>query len=304
MKNIQKISKFLLSTVALLVPVLSVSASYDKTKDISTEPEAGLHARNRPEARLRKEKNDLATLTEGREQLAANLRDLGEERFEIEKERVAKLALLSEEKISRNSEVPELKSELFKKGNLIYSDNFDGELNREFWGQSKGKKMEDGKLIIGPLFQSKEDAMKALKRDHHLGLEPVAHINLIPEKFVMHLRYQFAKPELTPGRPSFQIGHHMIHLGIVKEGGHRVKLLDGPSFFEPESEMALNKWIDLVVEYELGKIRVLVNGHGNTYEHEKVTIINPKANGKHRFTFKGGPECIILFDSVRLWDCQ
>ena len=160
MKNIQKISKFLLSTVALLVPVLSVSASYDKTKDISTEPEAGLHARNRPEARLKKERNDLATLTEGREHLAANLRDLGEERFEIEKERVAKLALLSEEKISRNSEVPEFKSELFKKGKLIYSDNFDGELNREFWGQSKGKKMEDGKLIIGPLFQSKEEAMK------------------------------------------------------------------------------------------------------------------------------------------------
>ena len=164
--------------------------------------------------------------------------------------------------------------------------------------------MEDGKLIIGPLFQSKGEAMKALKRDHHLGLEPVAHINRIPEKFVMHLRYQFAKPELTPGRPSFQIGHHMINLGIVKEGGHRVKLPDGPTFFEPESEMALNKWIDLVVEYELGKIRVLVNGHSNTYEHEKVTIINPKANGKHRFTLKGGPECIILFDSVRLWDCE
>lgn len=145
--------------------------------------------------------------------------------------------------------------------------------------------------------------MKALKRDHHLGLEPVAHINRIPKKFVMHLRYQFAKPELTAGRPSFQIGHHMINLGIVKDGGHRVKLPDGPSFFEPISDMALNKWIDLVIEYELGKIRVLVNGHGNTYEHEKVTIINPKANGNHRFTFKGGPECEILFDYVRLWDC-
>ena len=146
--------------------------------------------------------------------------------------------------------------------------------------------------------------MKALKRDHHLGLEPVAHINLIPEKFVMHLRYQFAKPELTPGRPSFQIGHHMMNLGIEKDGGHRIKLPDGPSFSEPESEMALNRWIGLTIEYELGKIRVLVNGKGKTYEHEKVTIINPEANGKHRFTFKGGPECTILFDSVRLWDCE
>ena len=145
--------------------------------------------------------------------------------------------------------------------------------------------------------------MKALKRDHHLGLEPVAHINRIPEEFVMHLRYQFAKPKLTPGRPSFQIGHHMINLGIVKDGGHRVKLPDGPSFFEPESEMALNKWIDLVIEYELGKVRVLVNGHGNTYEHEKVTIVNPKDKLGPRLTFKGGPECEILFDYVRLWDC-
>ncbi len=94
----------------------------------------------------------------------------------------------------------------------------------------------------------------------------------------------------------------MINLGISKDGGHRVKLPDGPSFSEPESEMALNKWIDLVIEYELGKIRVVVNGKGRTYEHEKVTIINPKANGKHRFTFKGGTECEIIFNSVRIWE--
>ena len=202
------------------------------------------------------------------------------------------------------AEEPEFKSEFFKKGKLIYSDDFNGPLNRDFWGQPKGKTIKDGKLIIGPLFKSKEEAMKALKRDHHLGLEPVAHINRIPEKFVCHLRYQFAKPELTLGRPSFQIGHHMINLGIEKDGGHRVKLPDGPSFSEPESDMALNKWIDLVIEYEQGKIRVVVNGKGKTYEHEKVTIINPKDKLGPRFTFKGGPECIILFDSVRLWDCE
>jgi len=218
--------------------------------------------------------------------------------FEIEKQRRSELSLIDD-----RGAPTEFKSELFKSGKLIYSDDFDGELNLDFWGQAKGKKIKDGILTVGPLYKSKEVAMKALKRDHHLGLEPVAHINSIPENFVMHLRYQFAKPELTPGRPSFQIGHHMINLGIVKEGGHRVKLPDGPSFFEPESDMALNKWIDLVIEYELGKIRVLVNGHGNTYEHEKVTIINPKDKLGPRFTFKGGPECEILFDYVRLWDC-
>ena len=206
--------------------------------------------------------------------------------------------------VQLHAKEPKFKSELFNNGKLVYSDDFDGELNRERWGQPKGKSIKDGKLIIAPLFKSKEEAIKVLKRDHHLGLEPVAHINRIPEKFVCHLRYKFSKPELTPGRPSFQIGHHMINLGISKDGGHRVKLPDGPSFSEPESEMALNKWIDLVIEYELGKIRVVVNGKGRTYEHEKVTIINPKAAGKHRFTFKGGPECEIVFDSVRIWECN
>jgi len=35
--------------------------------------------------------------------------------------------------------------------------------------------IKDGKLIVTPQFTSREEAMKALKRDHHLGLEPVAH---------------------------------------------------------------------------------------------------------------------------------
>ena len=203
-----------------------------------------------------------------------------------------------------HAEEPEFKSELFKKGKLIYSDDFEGELNRMYWGQPKGKTIKDGKLVIAPLFKSKEEAMKVLKRDHHLGLEPVAHINRIPEKFVLHLRYQFAKPELTLGRPSFQIGHHMINLGILKDGGHRVKLPDGPSFLEPESEMTLNKWINLVIEYELGRIRIEVNNHGKTYVHEKVTMINPKDKLGPRLTFKGGPGCEIIFDSVRIWACN
>jgi len=126
----------------------------------------------------------------------------------------------------------------------------------------------------------------------------------LPEKFVCHLRYQFAKPELTLGRPSFQIGHHMIGLEILEDEGHRIKLPDGPFFLEPKSDMALNKWIDLVIEYELGRVRIEVNDHGKTYVHEKVTMVNPKDKHGPRFTFKGGPDCQILFDSVRIWECN
>lgn len=202
------------------------------------------------------------------------------------------------------AEEPEFKSDLFRKGKLVYSDDFDGELDRERWGAPKGKKIEKGILIIEPQFTNREEAMKVLKRDHHLGLEPIGHLNKIPEKFVCHLRYKVEKPKLTPGRPGFQIGHHMIVLGALEGGGHRIKLPDGPVFSEPDSKMALNEWIDLVIEYQLGKIKISVNGYSKIYEHEKVTIINPKDKFGPRFTFKGGPECRILFDSVRLWECQ
>jgi hypothetical protein len=198
---------------------------------------------------------------------------------------------------------PKFKSELFKTGQLIYSDDFDGELNRERWG-AKGAKIEDGKLIIGSQFTKREEAMKKLKRDHHLGLEPVAHLNRIPEKFVCHLRYKWGMPKLTPGRPSFQIGHHMIGLGILKGGGHQIKLPDGPAFTEPKSGMKLNEWIDLVVEYKKGTIRIKANSHGKTYRHDQVSMDNPKDKLGPRFTFKGGPDCRIVFDSVRLWECE
>ncbi len=200
---------------------------------------------------------------------------------------------------------PAFNSQLFKKGTLVYSDDFDGEINRERWGApTKDKQIADGKLIVSAKFKSKEEAMRVLKRDHHLGLEPVVHLNRIPEGFVCHLRYKFVKDKLTPGRPSFQIGHHMIGLGHLEGGGHQIKLPDGPSFAEPESGMKLGEWIDLIIEYRKGEITIGVNGYSKTYKHEAVTIINEKDKLGPRFTFKGGPNCQIVFDSVQLWKCD
>lgn len=200
---------------------------------------------------------------------------------------------------------PTFESELFKTGTLIYSDDFDGEYNRERWGAAKNdRQISDGKLVVTSRFKSKEEAMKVLRRDHHLALEPVVHLNRIPEAFVCHLRYRFETEKITPGRPSFQIGHHMIALNYLEGGGHRIKLPNGPSFVEPESGMKLGEWIDLVIEYRKGEITIGVNGYSNTYKHEAVTIINEKDKLGPRFTFKGGPNCRIVFDSVRLWKCE
>lgn len=200
---------------------------------------------------------------------------------------------------------PEFKSTLFKKGTLVYSDDFDGEYSKERWGyKRKDRQIKDGKLTVTARFKNAEEAKKALKRDHHLGLDPVVHLNKIPEKFVCHMRYKFEAEKLAPNRPVLQIGHHMISLTYLEVGGHQVKLPGGPVYKEPKSGMKLNEWVDLVIEYQLGKIHISVNGVGKTYEHNNVTMVNPKDKHGPRFSFKHGiqgPNSRIVFDSVRLW---
>jgi hypothetical protein len=200
---------------------------------------------------------------------------------------------------------PSFKSQLFEKGTLVYSDDFDQEYNRERWGApKKDRQIKDGKLIVTSLFTSREVAMKTLGRDHHLGLEPVIHLNRIPERFVCHLRYKFEATKITPARPVLQIGHHMILFNYHEGGGHRIKLPDGPAYAEPESGMKLSEWIDLVIEYKKGVVKIGVNGFSKIYKHDAVTIINEKDKHGPRFSFKGGPDCQIVFDSVRLWECE
>lgn len=197
------------------------------------------------------------------------------------------------------------KSELFKTGKLVYSDNFDGEYNKARWGAlKKDRQIKDGKLIVTARFKSKEEAMKVLKRDHHLGLEPVIHLNRIPKAFVCHMRFKFEKDKLSPGRPSFQIGHHMIVLNYLEGGGHRIKLPSGPTFSEPKSGAKLGDWVDLLIEYKKGEIKIGVNEFNKTYKHKAVTIINEKDKHGPRFSIKGGPNCRIVFDLVRLWNCE
>ena len=61
---------------------------------------------------------------------------------------------------------PYFKSELFKTGTLVYSDDFKGEYNRERWGATKKDRLiKDGKLIVTARFTSKEKAMKSDRLD-------------------------------------------------------------------------------------------------------------------------------------------
>ncbi|MEO1994127.1 MAG: hypothetical protein ABGZ17_02505, partial [Planctomycetaceae bacterium] len=94
------------------------------------------------------------------------------------------------------------KSHLFEKGTLVYSDDFDGALDRERWGlRTKKWEVKDGMLIGIPSFKNAQEAQRALGRDHHLGLGPVIRLNKLPAKFVCHLRFKFEGDAYKPARP-------------------------------------------------------------------------------------------------------
>ncbi len=160
--------------------------------------------------------------------------------------------------------------------------------------------MADGVLAGKADYENAEEAMKALNRDHHLGMSPVIRLKHLPEKFVLHLRVQFEGKAFATGRPKFDIGHH-INTVVFNAKGYSVKLHGGESFLGDAPEVKLKEWIDVVLEFEEGMMWIALNGKGQTIEHEQVSL-----QGRSELTFKtfAAAPNRILFDSVKLWSAE
>ena len=190
------------------------------------------------------------------------------------------------------------KSRLFENGTLVYSDDFDGELDRERWEpRTKTWEIKDGTLIGSPDYKNAEEAQKALGRDHHLGLSPVIRLNHLPPKFVLHMRLKFEGNAFTPGRPKFDIGHHINTLSLTADG-FSLKLHGGERFSGKAPDVRLNEWVDVDLEFQEGVMWIGINGKGQTIQHEQVSL-----KGRSELTFKTFATAPnrIMFDSIRLW---
>lgn len=189
-------------------------------------------------------------------------------------------------------------SHLFKQGTLVYTDDFDGKLDRKRWQtRTKSWEVKDGILVGNPDYINAQEAMKALKRDHHLGLSPVIRLNNLPKKFVLHLRVKFEGKAFAIGRPKFDIGHH-INTVVFTEKGYTLKLHGGQSFSSEAPGVRLNEWVDLVLEFEEGRMWISVNGKGQMIRDDQVSLM-----GRSELTFKtfAASPNRIMFDSIKLW---
>jgi len=193
---------------------------------------------------------------------------------------------------------PPFKSRLFEDATLIYSDDFDKKLDRKHWEpRTKTWAIEDGTLIGRPDFKTREDAEKALGRDHHLGLGPVIRLNSLPAQFVLQMRFRFEGEAFAAARPKFDIGHHINSL-FFTDGGYTLKLSDGKRIRDTESRFKLNQWIDAVIEFQEGELLVQFNGHRKHIRDKQVSM-----KSRDEITFKAleSPGSRLVFDYVRLW---
>lgn len=190
------------------------------------------------------------------------------------------------------------KSRLFKNGTLVYSDDFDRELNLEYWQpRTKTWQIKDGTLIGSPDYMNAEEAQKALRRDHHLGLSPVIRLNHLPPKFVLHMRVKFEGNGFTIGRPKIDIGHHINTLSFTADG-YSLKLHGGERFSGEAPDVRLNEWIDVDLEFQKGEMWIGINGKGQVIRNGQVSL-----QGRSELTFKtfAAAPNRIMFDSIRLW---
>jgi len=192
-------------------------------------------------------------------------------------------------------------SHLFKNGSLIYSDEFNGALDRDHWlPRTKTWKVKEGMLIGSPDYKDAVEAQKALGRDHHLGLSPVIRLDDLPSKFVLHLRLKFEGKNFETGRPKFDIGHHINTLCFNAEG-YTLKLHDGQVFVGKAPGVKLNQWIDVVLEFQPGGCWISVNGEGQLVKNAQVSM-----QGRSELTFKtfANAPNRIMFDSIKLWQAE
>ena len=190
----------------------------------------------------------------------------------------------------------EFKSTLFKEGKLLYSDDFDGEFNQDWWKmRSKSWQVKNGMLIGVPSYKSKEEAMKALKRDHHLDLGPVIRLDKLPAQFVCKLRFQYTGKQVIETRPKVDIGHH-INKVFFKPGGYQLHLSEDAIFDNKKSAFKLNKWNVMLIEFKAGKLDIELNGQRQVYENKQVTL-----KDRSELTFKALEGGKLMVDYNRLW---
>ncbi len=142
-----------------------------------------------------------------------------------------------------------IESELFEKTTLVYSEDFDGELNLDFWEvrQSSTWKIEDG-ILKGSQSSKEFQAKKIAEGDEgHAGYKPVIWLKQVPAEFVCTMRFRYTGEAFHPRFPLLDLGHHFHTITFGAEQTSLRVLKDKFVTSIDEPILPLGEWVEVKI---------------------------------------------------------
>lgn len=193
----------------------------------------------------------------------------------------------------------EYKPELFRKTRLVYSDDFNGKLDRKYWEvrQSSTWVVEDG-LLKGSQSSKEFQAKKIAQGDKaHAGFKPVIWLKELPENFVCTMRMRYDAKDYHPKFPLLDLGHHIHTLTFAREATTLTIKRDVEKVKVEAPLLPLNQWVDVALELKKGDLVVSIDGKKH---HFQSSNIDP--TGHHQIDFKGVDFGTCQIDHIRIWE--
>lgn len=191
-----------------------------------------------------------------------------------------------------------VESELFETTTLVYSEDFDGELDLDFWEvrQASTWKIEDG-ILKGSESSKEFQAKKIAAGDKaHAGFKPVIWLKQVPAEFVCTMRFRYTGEKNHAKYPLLDLGHHFhtITFGIDKT---KLSILSDEEVVRIEEPLLpRGEWAEVKIELKKGVILLTLNGITNRFESDLIDM-----GDQRQIDFKGLDFGTCEIDWVRVW---
>ena len=189
-------------------------------------------------------------------------------------------------------------SELFDKTTLVYAEDFDGELNLDFWEvrQSSTWKIEDG-ILKGSQSSKEFQEKKIAEGDRaHAGFKPVMWLKQVPAEFVCTMRLKYDGEWGNPKFPLLDLGHHFHTISFGAEETTLTLFKDKEVVKTGAPLLPLGEWAEVKIELKKGVLLFTVNAKTHRFESEFIDM-----GEQRQIDFKGLDLGTCEIDWIRVW---
>ena len=191
-----------------------------------------------------------------------------------------------------------VESELFETTTLVYSEEFDGPLDPDFWEvrQSSTWTIENGILKGGQSTKAFQAKKIAAGDRAHAGFKPVIWLKQVPAEFVCTMRMRYTEGTPHPKFPLLDLGHHVHTISFGATETKLTVLKDQEVFTTAEPRLRLGEWAEIQIELKKGTLRFTIDGKTHRFDSALIDM-----GDQRQIDFKGLDLGTCEIDWIRVW---